>query len=341
MLGLLVRLFGCTPVGGDDEALLREGALPPWSKHSSIFAWRCGKGSPKVIDLSFVLPLERPWDAVRAGISEEGFLDKGTSVLNELVGDVITTDMAVSRSAEAVMGRTGSGAPLYMESDSTARKTVRRAAHLWGIFEPGVVNSTRRIITGLAKKPSMTGRKYNPAVEALSASFGTRVNDIDVPESLNYQIAKFNRNLRGSRREMERYGMSDYQPSMIFPLDWEGSLTQFKRELPKAERARKQVFSQGHNAVEMARRMGMKDSDIALTLKKHNLSKRDIAALLNKTYPPYLPSKPMRIKILKQGYAGKQKWDIIKQNFIKEVEAEKKRQKEGKPFWSSYPAKKG
>ena len=84
----------------------------------------------------------------------------------------------------------------------------------------------------------------------------------------------------------------------------------------------------------------MSRRDIVLTLKKHNLSRREIGALLNKTYLPYLPSKPMRVKILSKGYAGKQKWDTIKEHFLKEAEIERKRQKEGKPFWSSYPAKK-
>ena len=339
ILSLLVRIFGCTPIGGDDEDLLREGALPPWSKNSSIFAWRCGKGDPKVLDLSFVLPTERPWDAVRAAISEESFIDKGLGVLNELAGE-FSTDMAVMRGIEAFHGVTSGGGDLFKESDSTIRKTIRRFMHLYGIVEPGVAKSMIRIFLGLAKKPGVTGKPYNPGVEALSAITGTRINNVKIAESLDYQIAKFNRNLRGSRREMERFGVSDYQPSMLFPLDWEGSLTQFKRELPKAERARKRVFSEGHNAVELAQRMGMSRRDIVLTLKKHNLSRREIGALLNKTYQPYLPSKPMRAKILGKGYAGKQKWDTIKEHFTKEIEIEKKRQKEGKPFWSSYPAKK-
>lgn len=341
MLSLLVRMFGCAPVGGEDEDLLREGALPPWSENSAIFAWRCGKGDPKVIDLSYLLPMERPWDAVRAAVSEEGFIDKGWSVLDELAGDVVSDDMVVSRLIEAKTGRTGSGGKLFDEADPTTRKLVRQGMHLYGIVEPGALKTIVRTFLGVAKKPGVTGKPYNPGVEAASAVTGARINNIKVAESFEYKMSEFNRNLRGSRKEMERFGVSDYQPSMLFPLDWDGSLTQFKRELPKAERVRKQVFSRAHNAVEFARRMGMSDRDIILSMKKHNLSKREIAALLNKTYPPYLPSKPMRIKILKQGYAGRQKWDTIKEHFIKETEIEKKRQKEGKPFWGSYPAKKG
>jgi len=339
LFSLLYKMLGWESLDSDEMELLRE-INAPWSKHSKTAAAKDGKGTVHDIDLSYFNPYLRFHDAAHALWTEHGLSAKLLSALHELTGELWSGDMVAVRAMEAYQGRTAHGGMMFEESDPLIRKTIRRAMHFGGVVEPGGVTTGRRILMSLGGKPSVTGREYDWKQEVISSITGMRISKHDLEKSLGYKISEFDRGLRGSRRKLEKYGISDYDPSFIFyMMDPEGSVSQMKREMGKAEKVRKRLFSDAHNAIEAAIRLGMDERDVKKLLSRYNVKAEVRSALMRKDYIPYWPSPETRKKMRQSGYDYSRKMELLREHHTEEREIESRRRASGKPLLHSFPAK--
>jgi len=330
---LVAMMPGISAVGGDDEEELRD-LLAPWSKNSTIFAWKNDKtGEVFTIDLSYVLPYGRLTDAGRALYSGDTVGAKLGGATMEGMGDIFTEDMVFTLLSEAWSGETLEGRKVFDKNDPARDRWVRSLLHAWGAWEPGLVNTSVRTVMGMGDVPSFTGRKYSPLIELIAAMTGQRITKVEVARSFGFKVSEFSNVLRTDKRILEKVARSEFKPILGFIS---GSVNQVEKRLPIMERQRERHFGQMHNYVSTARSLGVSDREITQILKRNGLNMELISAVKSGNYIPYEPSDNMAKQIF-GSYNGREKLVKIREHRRKMWVEERERRASGKPLLGARP----
>jgi hypothetical protein len=263
----------------EDEDLRH--SLPPWSENGDLLhLGRTPDGKFRIIDLSYTDPHSYIRGPLRAFLRGEDWEDKIWEAVVEAGTPFFGEEILAGSLFDVVRNaKKPSGAPVRNPQDHPLQQAEDVLEHLWKALEPGSVTSAKRLAMGISGRETIYGRSYDPKVEALAQFTGYRVMDVDIAQSLQFRVGRFNREQADAMQILR--GVATRRGAV--------SDEELQQATASAERARQQNFEDMHEVVQAAERLGISLERIRRILRG-SLTVQQTSDLLNGTYRPFRPT---------------------------------------------------
>ena len=224
-LGIAKTLTGVT----DEEIdAYKRSFAADWNKNSVIIPlnkWVKGKG--EALNFSYFSPYDVVQQPIEAFLNEynqgtlknENFAEKSFNGFVEAMRNYsmpfLSRAIAFEKWQDVAsinIGGTGgvtkTGVKVYSESDNRAEKALKSAYHFLKGIEPGAFTTGRKIKMGFEGDVTKSGQPVDLQNELTALFTGIRVIPVDVPKSMQYKIAHFQK-LKRAVDDAEKF----YSPS--------------------------------------------------------------------------------------------------------------------------------
>ena len=259
----------------DDEAIRAQ--LPEWSRNSQLIYTGYDKdGLPQYMDLSFMDPytyLKKPLSALASG-NNKGIDKKVEDALREFLDPFVGADIGASVVGEVIYNQKVDGGEVYNEEDQGFDKANSIIQHLRKAVQPGLMSNIEKTVAALEGDISRSGKAYNTTDE-LRAWLGFRFGTLNLPQSMNYKGYAFrDRKTKSTRILNHTIGSA----AKVEPQD-------IKKAVKSMVRARNNAYTDMINLVNGSKKLGVKPSIIAQSLRASGTSMEDIRFLLRGRIP--------------------------------------------------------
>lgn len=271
---------GVTP---DDEDDLRK-LVPEWSKNSDL-AWhgREENGDRTYTDLSRFNPYGYIRKTINAVMNGETAVDGFVDAAREASDPFTAEQLFGERVADVTMrgGATGDGRKVYNPEDTSADKAWKIFKHLGEPFVPGTLTSANRIYKAVDGENGIIadkGKVYDKATETW-AFFGVRTSKISLSQSADFKAGDHARAMSNSNRIFNDVSQNAGTISKV----------QLAAAYESSDNARRRNFEEMHRYVWSLMRLGMSEKEVVEILRAKEISKENVAALVQGKYEPYMP----------------------------------------------------
>ena len=312
----------------------------PWDKKANLLALEPFKnGESAAINFSYFSPydvLEAPIQAALNLAAKQKInpQEVDSYVLSQLFGSegpVMTLiDPFISESiglerVQDVLGSgyligarggiTGTGKRIYSPSDTLDDKIEKSFAHIISGVAPGVATSGGKVIAGLRKDLSASGKQVSLQDELIALLSGIRIIRIDVKKDLKYGASEMLRLNRAADETEKFYTSANYMdrpPSVM--------VKEFKDIQDEAFRIQRDFYIK----LKDLELLDLKKSTIRKILEDANISNKMIDNLLRGKFTPINYSKPRfetKVKnveelIEKLNAKDKEKYRVVNEGFL-------------------------
>jgi len=267
-------------VDKDDDTDLRR-FVAPWIKNSTI-VW-LGKnedGTPSFVDASYMDSHKYLRDPIIAMLSGRDVSEGIESAVSEAMSPWLQENMLASAILDVARNKRGTtGRPIYNEQAPVTHIVGASVKRVWEALEPGAMTQGRRIKMGLTGEIEDTGRKYDPEQEIAAMFTGSRIQSVDIEQSLFFKGVSYAKD------------KTEAQQILRSKLASKGAVTPQEILYAKSltERAREELFKELSEDLQAAIRLGVTRDRISKKLKEAGLSKEEIARLFKSNYREYVP----------------------------------------------------
>lgn len=264
----------------DDEAI--RGLSPEWQKNAQLMYLGYDEdGLPKYMDLSHLDPyayLKKPITALLNG-NNAGITKKLSDAFVEMASPFVGPEIGATAVGEVVFNSKLNGGQVYNPQDKTYNQVADILSHLKNIA-PGFVSNIERMSDAMMGNVSKGGRQYKLEDETL-ALIGFRLSTLNIPQSLIYKGFEFQDMKRNSTRILSGVVSSPQRVT-------DGEI---KTAYDDMLYARDQAYDQMLKNISAAKKLGVKDKDIALSLRASKVGKEDIGFMMREKKPFWKPSR--------------------------------------------------
>ena len=318
----------------------KRSSAAPWDKRANLLALEPFKnGESAAINFSYFSPydvLEAPIQAalnlaakqkinpqeVDAYVLSQLFGPEGPvmtlmdpfiseSIGLERIQDVLGSGYLIG----ARGGITGAGKRIYSPSDTLDDKIEKSFAHILTGVAPGIATTSGKVISGLRKDLSPSGKPVSLQDELLALLSGIRVIRIDVKKDLKYGAAEMNRLNRAADETEKFYSSANYMdrpPSVM--------VKEFKDIQDEAFRVQRDFYIK----LKDLQLLDLDEFTIKKILKDANIPNKMINNLLRGQFTPINYSKPrfetkvknVRELIEKLNAKDKEKYRVVNEDFL-------------------------
>lgn len=280
--GMRLGVRALLGISADDEEAMRRFA-PPWSENSPLLhLGKNEKGQDGVVDMQKMDPFAYLKKPVIAALRSRGPIEATVAAIKELGEPFWSEELVIKKALDIARNKRDTGAPVWNPQAPVQEKVARGAMHAGEAFVPGYVESARRMGMAIKGTPEpKSGKVYSVRDEAVVLSTGQRLQVIDVEKSLMFKAKKF----EAAHRDVINL-MSDVARKRSPVTDQE-----LLAGREKMESQRKQVFQEFHKDIIAAQKLGMTEEDVISVLLRSGMSKKEIAAVLDNKYAPYVPPR--------------------------------------------------
>lgn len=194
----------------------------PWDRNSHVvYLSKDKQESPSYINFSYTDAFSYFTKPMYAATVSEDMGDAAQSVMFEALSPFLGEEIFVSRMVDVLanergaMGRVLSGSPkqpdLYLSEAPIENKTYSMASHLFGALTPGTLKSGKKIYKSFTPEEEQQKeinekkqwRVFRPHEEIISL-FGTRITNMNVPQSMKFKVRDFARRISSLRQVQSR-----------------------------------------------------------------------------------------------------------------------------------------
>ncbi len=184
----------------DEEEDLRKH-VPFWSENSQLIILdKNDKGEYKFIDTGYSNPLAQLHKPIMAALRGENATEASVEFAKEFLQPFISEDILTSSILDVRRNSTKEGRQIYNPQDSLGTRVVKQMKHIGKGFVPGTMESASRVKQGITGKETRFGKKRDAKTELLALFTGTRIETLDVAQSVKYRLGDLNRDARNARR---------------------------------------------------------------------------------------------------------------------------------------------
>jgi hypothetical protein len=241
------------------------------------------------MDLSFLDPYnywKRPINAfLRDQTAGEAAVDGTWEMLKPFFGQ----DIMFQAVSEAITNKKQTGARVFNPEDSAGNQLLDISKHLGKAVQPGFASNIGRMWDASQGTITSSGKKYSMD-EELVALAGFRLGTFDPKTALYYQTFGF--------QDRKRSASMLLTAAMRDPN--KKSDDDLRDAYERAMTARERAFRDMLKVVSAAKKAGMAEMQIRVTLKNSGVSKQDSAWLARGEVPPWKPSAAMMAGAIKK-----------------------------------------
>lgn len=277
LTGYLASAIGrmLTGLDREEEKALRN-FLPEWSQDSPLFITGFDKDKKEYsyIDLGGQFPTAYFIQPLFAFLRGDGILDSLWKATVKLTAPFYSEEMITSRFLEAIAGETEQGRKIYSSEDHDFIKFLKGTLYTVKDLEPGFSTSGRRIAKIAKQEEDYIGYYGNVNSiqrELLAHTTGVRVSKYNIAKSLRAKGVHFKKKVRESKD------------------------AGFPRAIATKERAYRRSYKWMHNIIKDAKRLGVEESEIRVSLKGI-ISSTKINSLISGDYERWIQEHVRNIK---------------------------------------------
>jgi hypothetical protein len=301
-----------TLTGVTDEELdaYKRSFAADWNKYSVIIPldrWVKGKG--KALNFSYFSPYDVVQQPIEAFLKEyhqgtlknESFAEKSFESFAQAMYNYslpfLSRSIAYEKWQDVVgvnIGGTGgvtkTGVKVYSESDDWSVKALKSAYHFLKGTEPGAITTGRKIKMGFEGDVTKSGQPVDLSDELLALFTGIRVIPVDVPKSMQYKIAHFQK-LKRAVDDAEKF----YSPSgAITGRVGDNMVDEYKNIQDEAFKVQQDFYY----VIQDAMKTGLSERDVKKILRTR-LSYNETRLLMKGRFVPWKVNKTrMKKRIL-------------------------------------------
>ena len=279
--------------------LIKTPLRQPWNKYSVIIPidkWEGGIG--KAINFSYFSPYDVVQQPIETFFGQMKHNKKLTGEFNPLSASLEALHtyakpyMSEAIAWERLMdvmppgigiggrgGQTKTGSRVYSITDDGETAFWKSAAHIFTGVEPGAVTTGRKILKGAFGELRKSGEPYELADELTALFSGIRIIPVNVPNSMNYKIFEYQRNLRAVDDTEDFYSVEGFKT--------EGRVGQTLVE--EFKNIQKEYFDQQQEmyfVIQDALKAGV-DEDELQEIMRERLSDNDVYRLMDGEFKPW------------------------------------------------------
>lgn len=267
-------------IDDDDEEAIRLQAAP-WQRNSNlVITGRDEDGNLQYFDISFLDPYNYFKRPITAIMRDQPMGDALVSAASDMLSPFLGTDIAAGAIMEVYANKTGTGGPVYKESDTIDRQLIDIAQHLRKALQPGFVSNLERTYQALDGQTNASGKKFDLGDEGLSW-IGWRVSTLDPKTALYYRSFEFSDAKAEASKTLTEV-LND--PNDVSPESIE-------RAYERAVKMRAQAYNDMGKIVGASRRSGLSATQIRMVLKSGSVSEQDRQALMDGRVPAWRPTQ--------------------------------------------------
>ena len=293
-----------TLTGVTDEEIdaYKRSFAADWNKNSVIIPlnkWVKGKG--EALNFSYFSPYDVVQQPIEAFLNEynqgtlknENFAEKSFNGFVEAMRNYsmpfLSRAIAFEKwqdVASVNIGGTGgvtkTGVKVYSESDSRTEKALKSAYHFIKGIEPGAFTTGRKIKMGYEGDVTKSGQAVDLQNELMALFTGIRIIPVDVPKSMQYKIAHFQK-LKRAVDDAEKF----YSPSGAITGRVGDNMVEEYTDLQDEAFEVQQEF---YYVIQDALKTGLTESDVKSILRER-LSYNEVSKLMNGKFIPWRVNK--------------------------------------------------
>lgn len=280
----------------DDEDDVRR-FLPEWSENAALyFTSADGRGRFGMIDASYLDPwnyLKKPLTAALRGEDWQSSLaNAGREAMDPFAGEGLVTKGIF----DLARNQDDRGRMVFNPQAPFLDRTQEQLAHVWSVYEPGLITQARRIVKAANGEVSAGGRTYDLENELAAVVTGARRQDIDVAQSLLFRAKRFAGEKQGAELLFKEV------------RDRRGTVTpkEIEEARDKMETARRALFEGFAEDVAAAQRLGVRSDAVMLSLMSAGMSPKEAARVVGGIYVPYAGQPDLRRAALEQAVTARE-----------------------------------
>jgi hypothetical protein len=174
-------------VNRDEDEAVRQ-FLPPWQENSDLVHLnRSADGQRRFVDVSYSDPynyIRKPLMAFMRGEDWQQGLAHATA---EAGRPFLGEEILAGKLLDISRNQTADGRRVWNPAADPDEQAQAILDHLWDGVQPGTIASAERIWKGVTGEQSVTGRSYDPKLEALAVMTGQRVQSLDPEQALSFR----------------------------------------------------------------------------------------------------------------------------------------------------------
>lgn len=280
----------------DDEEDLRR-YLPEWSKNAALYYTKAdGKGRFELVDASYLDPynyLKKPLTAALRGEDwQSALVAAGGEALDPFASEGLVTKAAL----DLARNRDERDRRIYNPQAPFLDRAGDQLAHLWRVYEPGLVTQARRITMAAKGEMAPGGRVYDLENEVAAVLSGARRQDLDVAQALIFRAKRYAGEKRGA--ELIWTEVRDNRGT-VQDADLE-------RARETMEEVRRALFDQMREDVAAAQRLGVDRGVTVRALIGAGMGMDEAARVVAGVYVPYLGQPDLRQRAIADGVAARE-----------------------------------
>lgn len=282
-------------MSADDEEDLRR-FLPEWSKNAALyFTKQDGRGRFELVDASYLDPynyLKKPLTAALRGEDwEAAIVAAGREALNPFASEGLVTKAAL----DLARNRDDRDRRIYNPQEPFLDRAGDQLAHVWKVYEPGLVTQARRITMAAKGEVAPGGRVYDLENEVAAVLTGARRQDLDVAQALIFRAKRYAGEKRGA--ELIWTEVRDNRGNVETP--------DLERARATMEEVRRALFDQMREDVAAAQRLGVDSGVTVRALIGAGMGMDEAARLVAGVYVPYIGQPDLRQRALADGVTAR------------------------------------
>jgi len=274
-----MAMFG---IDDDEDEAIRKLAAP-WQMNSQFaYLGNDEDGRMRYLDLSHLDPynhLKRPISALMNG-NYDNLGQAAIEGTKEFLAPYLGTDITAGVFGEIWANKKqSSGTEVYDENADILTQGYEAGEHLLSTLRPGVLLNVERTWKAFNNQMTSYGREYTLEDEGM-AWVGFRLTTSDPKVSMQFKAFDFDEQRSSAGRPTYNV-LRDPNPVSDAEMQ-SGVESTYSRWID--------AFEEMHSVVRAARVSGMGDEEIAESLEKGGVPKRDIGFIVQEKVPPWSPS---------------------------------------------------
>lgn len=187
-------------LGDEEEEAVRELG-PPWDRTGNLIPLPyTEEGFARYVNASYSDPLSLLKDPIRAFSQGETLTDSLISSTLDLLQPFLAGELFDQAITDIRRNTDTEGDRIWLPADSDKVKIQKALAHVWGLMEPGVIDSSNRLIKAATNERTASGRPLDLSTELIALMSGQRIVTIDPIHSIKFKSFDF----VGAKREAGR-----------------------------------------------------------------------------------------------------------------------------------------
>lgn len=297
-----MMLFGI----GDDEDDALHRLAPPWQQNTQwIHNGPIENGVAKFSDTGYENPFGVWMDTIKAAAGGDY-----QGAVREFYEPLIGEDLAGGAIVSVWRNQDDGGRQVYDPGLDSVGQLKQIVDFVWNRFEPGTMTSGRRVLKGWRGDVVSRGKKYDFWRELISATTGTRLDEMDINVAASWKHQQAAREYADSERAITRaFGSGATQ-----------SPDDLRSIYESADNKRRETFARWTQSMRDLDTLGVQDP---MSSARNSLASNDtIKRVYAGQYQPYLPSKSTLNRWRRENEFGEQRVQLILQLYQEALQKE-------------------